>query len=47
MEITDMFKDGVCYIQLIKDGKPLYLTIKYKNGYGASPHKYLSPSEFN
>ncbi|MCF0229753.1 MAG: DUF4179 domain-containing protein [Parasporobacterium sp.] len=47
MDITDKFKDDVCYVQLIRDGKPWYMTIKYQNGYGASPHKYMSPAEFN
>ncbi|MCF0106737.1 MAG: hypothetical protein HUJ53_08255 [Holdemanella sp.] len=47
MDITSMFEDDVCYIQIMKDGKPLYMTIKYKNGYATSPDRYLSPSEFN
>ena len=41
IDITDKFdEDGLCYVQVIKDGKPLYLTIKYGGGYNMSPHGY-------
>ena len=44
-DITDRFKDGICYVKL-KDGKnSLYVTIKYKDGYAMSDSKYLSPEE--
>ena len=47
LEVTDLFEDGVCYVQL-KDGDgSLYMTIKYNRGYATSPHKYLSPDSFN
>ena len=47
LDITDLFEDGVCYITLTQDGKPLYITVKYQNGLSISPYKYLSPREFN
>ena len=47
LEVTDLFEDGVCYVQL-KDGDgSLYMTIKYGHGHATSPHKYLSPDSFN
>lgn len=47
LEVTDLFEDGVCYVQL-KDGDgSLYMTIKYNRGHATSPHKYLSPDSFN
>ena len=48
LEITDRFdEDGICYVQLNTDGGPLYLTIKYREGYSSSPHSYLSPEVFD
>lgn len=47
MEITDKFEDGICYVQLKADGQTQYITIKYQNGYAASPHGYIQPEEFN
>ena len=47
IEITDRFEDGVFYVEISEDGKPLYMTVKYQDGYGISPHKYLSPESFN
>lgn len=47
LEVTDLFEDNVCYVQL-KDGDgSLYMTIKYGRGHATSPHKYLSPDSFN
>ena len=47
LEVTDLFENGVCYVQL-KDGDgSLYMTIKYNRGHATSPHKYLSPDSFN
>lgn len=47
LDITNRFKDGICYVKLT-DGKDImYLTVKYKNGYAMSDSKYLSPREFN
>ena len=41
IDITDKFdEDGLCYVQVKRDGKPLYLTIKYGGGYNMSPHGY-------
>ena len=47
MEITDKFKDGVCYVQLNADGETQYITVKYQNGFATSPHGYVQPWEFN
>lgn len=47
IDITDKFKNDVCYVKLENNGKTLFMTIKYQNGYATSPHKYLSPSLFN
>lgn len=44
---TDRFEDGVCYVKLVNNGEPLYMTVKYENGYATSSHKYVSPWEFN
>ncbi len=46
-DITDLFEDGVCYIKLLRDEGPLYVTVKYQNGLATSPEWYLSPEEFN
>ena len=48
MEITDNFNsDGVCFIQLKNGSDVLYLTVKYQNGYAASPSGFVQPEEFN
>ena len=47
LDITDRFEDGVCYVKLVNNGEPLYMTVKYENGYATSSHKYVSPWEFN
>ena len=48
VEITDKFDDnGVCYVQLVANGKPLYLTVKYGNGCAYGPHAYVNPNSFN
>ena len=40
LEITDLFQDGVCYVQL-KDGDEVrYLTVQYQEGYSVSTHGY-------
>lgn len=44
IEITDRFKDGVCYAKVSNGDETLYMTILYQDGWCASPHKYLSPS---
>ncbi len=46
VDITNKFKDGFCYVQLENEGEPLYLTVKYQDGYGTSSHRYLKPSDF-
>ena len=47
IEITDKFKNEICYVKLVNGEKTLYMTVKYKNGYATSPKKYISPQEFN
>lgn len=47
IDITDRFQDDICYVKLVRQDKTLYLTVKYQNGYAASPNKYVEPSEFN
>ena len=47
MEITDQFENDICYVKLMADGKIQYITVKYQNGFAASPHGYIQPSEFN
>ena len=46
IDITDKFdEDGICYVQ-VKDGKdPIYMTIKYQNGWGCDSKKYPDPKE--
>lgn len=47
IDITDQFENGVCYVKLVHGAETLYMTVKYENGYATSPHKYISPREFN
>lgn len=47
VDITDLFDDGVCYIKLVRDGKELYVTVKYRDGYAYSPKHYIAPESFN
>lgn len=47
IDITDQFKDGVCYVKVSNGETTLYMTIVYQNGYCISPHKYESPDSFN
>ena len=47
MEITDKFENDICYVKLEADGETQYITVKYQNGFAASPHGYVQPSEFN
>lgn len=46
VDITDKFKDGVCYVHLIHGTESLYMTIKYGNGWASSPNKYIEASSF-
>ncbi len=46
VEITDKFENDVCYVKLVHNDQPLYMTIKYQGGYATSPRKYISPLEF-
>lgn len=47
IDITDKFKDGVCYVKLVNDDEVLYMTVKYQNGLATSPNRYVQPFEFN
>lgn len=47
VEITDKFKDDVCYVKLLGEDKTLYMTVKYQNGYATSESSYISPYSFN
>lgn len=40
IEITDQFKDDVCYVKLSNGEETLYMTILYQDGWCTSPHKY-------
>lgn len=47
MDITDKFKDKVCYVK-VQDGKDtLYVTVKYQNGFAYSSDRYIEVGEFN
>ena len=47
VEITDMFnEDGYCFVKLTGGKKPLYMTIKYQEGYSTSNNKYVEPEEY-
>lgn len=43
IDITDKFKNNICYVKLENGDKTLYMTIKYEDGYSSSPHKYITP----
>ena len=47
IDITDKFEDNICYLKLEVGDQVQYLTIKYQNGYGSCPDRYLQPGEFN
>ena len=47
LDITDMFENGICYVQLRDGGETLYLTVKYDDSYAASPHSYPDPDTFS
>ena len=42
VEITDRFEDGVCYVQLVNGEDTMYVTVRYRDGYTSSPHKYVN-----
>lgn len=43
VDITDKFEDDVCYVKLVKGEETMYVTVRYKNGYAAGPHKFAEP----
>ena len=46
IDITDKFEDGICYIKVNGPEESLYMTIKYKDGYAASPNRFPDPDSF-
>ena len=46
INITDKFKDNICYLKLVREDKTLYMTIKYKNGFTTSYNEHPNPSLF-
>ncbi len=47
IDITDKFKNDICYVKLVSGEETLYLTVKFQKGSATSSHRYLSPWEFN
>lgn len=47
IEITDKFKDDVCYVKVQDGDETLYVTVKYQNGLAYSNEKYVEADEFN
>ena len=48
VEITDLFnEDGFCFVKLSGGKKPIYMTIKYQEGYSTSRTKYVTPEEYD
>ena len=45
IDITDKFKDEICYLELVNGEEKLYMTVEYDNGYCTSPYKYIIPTE--
>lgn len=43
IDITDKFENNICYVKLENGDETLYMTIRYKDGYSTSPHKYIMP----
>ena len=47
VDITDRFDaDGFCYVQLSDNGRPMYMTVKYQEGYATDTNRYPSPRRF-
>ena len=48
VEITDLFDaDGFCYVKLTGGKKPVYMTIKYQEGYSTNNSRYVTAREYN
>ena len=47
IEITDKFKDDVCYVKVQGGDETLYVTVKYQNGLAYSNERYVEEDEFN
>ncbi len=46
VDITDKFEDDLCYVKLVRGDETMYVTVKYRNGYAVSPHKYAEPDSW-
>lgn len=47
IEITDKFdKDGFCYVTVMEDEHPLYVTVKYQEGLCAMTNRYPTSEDF-
>ena len=46
IDITDKFQNNICYVKLIVNGKPMYMTIKDEgeNGFSYSTDKHSYPN---
>ena len=47
IEITDKFKEDVCYVKVQDGDETLYVTVKYQNGLSYSNERYVEAYEFN
>lgn len=47
IDITDKFKDKVCYVKIVEGKETIYMTVKYNNGFATSPSGYIQPDKFN
>ncbi len=41
IDITDKFEDGICYVKINTEDKPLYITVLYGDGFLMSEDKYI------
>ena len=47
-EITNLFdEDGFCYVKLTGGKKPVYMTVRYQDGYATNNSRYVTPKEFD
>ncbi len=42
IDITDKFEDGICYVKINTEDKPLYMTVKYEQGFSISKDNYIT-----
>jgi hypothetical protein len=47
IELTNLFDaDGFCYITVMENGRPLYVTVKYQDGWCTQSDCYATPADF-